>query len=245
MKKISTLLASLILTISVFAAAKPTSIMTIKSAERAALKVVVDGRRFEPNDNSIRIEGLDVGVHQVKIYQQKNTGLFSILGKKYELVFNSTVKVKQRANTMISIDRLGQTSVSIVRTVSGNSDNDYAYDNGVRGGDYGQNGQWDNHYGYTAGMDSREFQDVLQSINKEWLESNKLKSATQIVSANSLTAAQVKEMMGLFSFDSNKLELAKSAYRSTVDKENYSCVSDALSFNSSKQELARFLRTSR
>ena len=99
--------------------------------------------------------------------------------------------------------------------------------------------------GYEKGMNDREFNQVLQSISKEWLESNKLKSATQIVKTNSLTSAQVKQLVLLFSFESNKLELAKQAYQNTVDKKNYFMINDVFSFNSSKDELARFIRNFR
>src|SRR5690349_10477498 len=101
MKKIFTLLASLVLSIGLFAAARPKSTLTIQSADRTAIKVVVDGRRFEPTDNIMRIQGLDAGPHQVKIYRQKNNGLFSILGSRYEVIFNSAVSVQPRSNAII------------------------------------------------------------------------------------------------------------------------------------------------
>jgi hypothetical protein len=47
----------------------------------------------------------------------------------------------------------------------------------------------------------------------------------------------------LFNFEYNKQEIAKQAYSKTLDKQNYRCVADALSFSSSKSELARFIRS--
>jgi hypothetical protein len=55
----------------------------------------------------------------------------------------------------------------------------------------------------------------------------------------------VKELMLLFSFENNKLDIAKSAYRKTIDKQNYLNVNDALTFSSSREELVRFIRESR
>jgi hypothetical protein len=119
-----------------------------------------------------------------------------------------------------------------------NDSNDGSYD-------YERDGQWgdyDNHEGYASGMNDREFKSVLQSIEKEWLESNKLKSASQIVKNNSLSTAQVEQLVLLFSFENNKLELAKQAYANTVDKRNYSRLFDVFSFNSSKVELERYIQ---
>jgi len=70
-----------------------------------------------------------------------------------------------------------------------------------------------------------------------------MKSVSHIISGNFFTADQVKEMMSLFAFENNKLDIAKQAYSKTIDKENYHCVSDALNFKSSKEELARFIRS--
>lgn len=257
MKKIFTLLASFALSVAVFAAAKPKSTLTIQSVDQTAIKVVIDGRRFEPTNNLMRIQGLETGSHQVKIYRQKNTGLFSILGAKYEVIFNSAVSVKPRSNVMISIDRFGRAVVNDNRQGGWNNNNrswdrnnDFEFDRGNRAGDYsndrgGRYGDYDNNYGYNNVMTSQEFQSVLQSIDREWLESNKLKSASHIVSTNNLTSVQVKQMVMLFGIESNKLNLAKQAYANTVDKRNYSMVNDAFNFNSSKDELARFIRNIR
>ena len=94
-------------------------------------------------------------------------------------------------------------------------------------------------------MNDREFKDVLKSIEKEWLESNKLKSASQVVKTNNVTTAQVEQILLMFSFENNRLELAKQAYASTVDKRNYSRLFDVFSFNSSKVELERYIPRNR
>jgi Domain of unknown function (DUF4476) len=264
MKQIFTLLASLFLTISVFAAAKPKSTLTIQSADRSAVRVVIDGRRFEPNNSSIRISGIETGLHQVKIYKEKNNNRAGAFGKRYEVVFNSSLAIRSRSNVMITIDRFGRATVNDNRGNNdwarnrdlGNNDRDqdrntdFDFDRGNRAGDYdndrgGRLGDYDNHYGYESGMNDREFITVFQAIRKEWLESNKLKSASHIVTANRLSAAQVKQLVLLFSFEGNKLDLAKQAYTNTVDKRNYSILNDVFSLNSSKDELARFIRNFR
>jgi len=261
MKTIFTLFASLLLSISLFAAdAKPKSMLTVKSLDRGDIRVVVDGRRFEPGTSTLVLNGVEAGYHTIKVYRERANGLFSILilGRKYEMVYNTSVLVKPRTKMSIVIDRLGRTTISeakILGTVNRrdndwghqrdnrdfdkNKDHEYDYDRDGKFGDY------DTNYGYGKGMNDREFNQVLQAISKEWLETNKLKSATQIVTTNSLTSAQVKQLVLLFGFESNKLELAKKAYPTTVDKKNYSMIYDVFSFNGSKEDLARFIRNFR
>lgn len=249
MKKISTLFAFLMLGIAVMAApvtvtapAKPKSSLTIQSADNADIIVEIDGRTFQPNDNSIRINGLQAGTHRIKISKERRSGIFNInKGQRFDVLYNSMVTVKGRTNVSISIDTRGRVAIQETKKNNGRDtwkNRAYDFESGGFGG-------YDNHYGYESGMNDREFSGVLESIRKEWLESNKLKSATHIVASNRLTSAQVKQMVLLFGFESNKLELAKAAYANTVDKNNYYMLNDVFSFNSSKDELARFIRNFR
>ena len=250
MKTIFTLFTSLLLSVALFAAdAKPKSMLIIKSNDAGDVKVVLDGKRFESNTNTITIQDLNAGSHTIKVYHQKSSGVFNIFNKRYEVVYNTLLNIKPGTMISLTIDRFGRTSMQESKILRGRQgrgwENDYD-----RGNDHvydydrdGKFGDYDNNYGYSSGMSDREFSRLLQDISKEWLESNKLKSATQIVKTNSLTAAQVKQMVLLFSFESNKLELAKQAYMNTVDKKNYYMLNDVFSFNSSRDELARYIRS--
>ncbi|MGZ5222334.1 MAG: DUF4476 domain-containing protein, partial [Chitinophagaceae bacterium] len=210
----------------------------------------LDGKRFEPNDNSLMLRGIDDGYHTIKVFKQKRNGFFSIAGNKYELVYNTSINVKKRTHLLITIERNGRISMqeNKIRKDRTRGDNDWSNERDDRNGrdyDFDREGQWgdyDNHEGYASAMNDREFKSVLQSIEKEWLESNKLKSASQIVKSNSLSTAQVEQLLLLLSFENNKLELAKQAYANTVDKRNYSRLFDLFSFNSSKAELERYIR---
>lgn len=112
-------------------------------------------------------------------------------------------------------------------------DDDYDYD------DYYENDR------YATGMNKVEFDRMLQSISREWLESNKIKSVSQVTKTNRFTTDQVKELMRLFSFENYRLEVAKLAYVNTVDKWNYSEVNTLFSFQASKTELDRYIRSQR
>lgn len=261
MKTIFTLLSSLILSVAVFAAAPPKkmSMLSINSASQGDIRVIVDGKRFEPNDNSLVISNLQSGYRMVKVYRQKNAGMYSIFGKRYELVYNASVYVKPSVNLVLSIDRNGRTVASEKFIPSGRGgrdwgngrnndrnndwdDDDFDYDRDGNWGDY--DGGYNNNY--NRAMSDRDFNQVLVNISKEWLEANRMKSASNIIANNFLTSMQVKQMIHIFTFESNKLDLAKQAYSKTVDQKNFlSTVDDEFSFSSSRDELARFIRSIR
>jgi hypothetical protein len=80
MKTIFTLFASLFMSVAVFAA-KNNSILTIKSVDQSDISVVLDGKRFEPNNNGVMIQGLEKGSHDIKVYREKKNGVFNVLVK--------------------------------------------------------------------------------------------------------------------------------------------------------------------
>ena len=56
-----------------------------------------------------------------------------------------------------------------------------------------------------------------------------------------MTTMQIKQICQLFSFENNKLEFAKRAYKSCVDKNNYFKINEVFKFDSDKQQLSNFI----
>src|SRR5688572_14343407 len=110
MKAIFTLVTSLFMSIAVFAAAKPQSILTIKSIDNVDIRVVLDGKRFDPNDNAIMFGSIDAGRHDIKIFRQRNNGFFNMGRERYELVYNATIDLKRRTHLFITVERNGRIS---------------------------------------------------------------------------------------------------------------------------------------
>lgn len=92
-------------------------------------------------------------------------------------------------------------------------------------------------------MSSSQFQQAKSSIDGRSFEEDKLTVARQATKANCLNTAQIKEIMGLFSFEETKLTYAKYAYDYCTDKGNYYLLKDAFSFDSSASELSEFIES--
>ena len=94
-------------------------------------------------------------------------------------------------------------------------------------------------------MGTHSFEEALESIRSKTFANTKLTIAKQVVGANCLRCKQVKEIMKLFTFESDKLEFAKFAYKYTWDIKNYFLLNDAFEFESSVDELNRFINGNR
>jgi hypothetical protein len=69
-----------------------------------------------------------------------------------------------------------------------------------------------------------------------------MSKARLMIDQNYFTSRQVKDICLLFTFENNRLELARYAYGKTVDRENYDLVNEVFSNNSNKKELAQYIR---
>jgi len=137
MKKIFTLALGLMLTVAMFAAdRRPT--VSITATKRYA--IVIDGKQYFTNGNTINISSLFNGRHDVKVYKMKR-GFF--MGRK--LVASSSFQLRN-SDVKINIDRFGQLEVS--ESKFGRDWNDHGY---------GKDSDRDRDHGYDRGHHDRRF----------------------------------------------------------------------------------------
>jgi len=141
-----------------------------------------------------------------------------------------------------------------------NRDRDNTYDNGDDrdDSDYGNddrdnrdNREYDNDRknddsrydnNYSQAMTNNDFAQAKESLRREWFENTRLETAKQVIDRNYFTSQQVKEMVLLFTFENNRLDIAKYAFGKTVDKGNYFIINDAFAFNNNKEALKEYIR---
>ena len=235
MKKFFTLLLSSIFSLSLLAFDGNRLSVSVVS-NKMDLKIEIDGKRYSmQQDNSFTLQNLREGNHTVKIYSEmkKRNGLFA--GKKQDVIFNSSVYLRRGYHTDITVNRFGKVFTD-ERRIDANDD---WYESGYGYGDR------DDNEGWSTVVSKEDFSFLKDEMRKEWQESARMEVAKTAMEGNRFTTSQVKELMYLFTFESNRVEIAKYAYRLTADKENYSDLIDILLMNSSKDDLARFIRQSR
>ena len=90
-------------------------------------------------------------------------------------------------------------------------------------------------------MADDQFKDAKRSIEEKSFSDSKLKTAKQVARSNCLKAAQVKSITEVFGFEDTRLSFAKFAYEHTYDAGNYYKVNDAFDFESSIEELNKYI----
>ena len=167
----------------------------------------------------------------------------------------STTTVNQTI-TVVTGGITGGTSVSTSTTTTQTTVGGGAHDE-VSGevyseghGNHGDQGGHGNHgdpgpNGCHKPMSREAFDQASASISSKSFASSKLTIAKQVAATNCLLSSQVKQIMKLFDFESDRLEFAKYAYKFTWDPKNYFQLNDAFQFETSIDELNQFINGGR
>jgi Domain of unknown function (DUF4476) len=240
MKTTSTLLMAIFISLASFATPVQSKLRITVVGNRD-VEIMVDNSRYQSNDNSVVIHSLQPGSHTIRVYSLKRNQRKNIWGNNSQLIYSSTVYVRPGYFVGITIDRNGRATFD-ERAIGNRKDERYNRDDRYDG----RNDRYDNDRyegnDYNRPVTEQSFSSIVQTLRREYSENSRLMLAKQIVDRNRFTSDQVKYMMQLFSFENNRLEIAKYAYRYTTDQRNYFVVYDALSHSNSKEQLADYIR---
>lgn len=94
-------------------------------------------------------------------------------------------------------------------------------------------------------MSSTSFNTLYNNVKNTWGFGAKMSELTEIFDNDSyyFTVAQAKQLIQLVSSESNRLQLAKSAYGNITDPQNFNLMYEVLTSQSSKNELSTFVNT--
>jgi uncharacterized protein YjiS (DUF1127 family) len=93
-------------------------------------------------------------------------------------------------------------------------------------------------------MSDADFTAFYQNLERQFLPGEQMVSLTSAFNNtnNYFTSAQVKQLIPLVSYESNRLQLAKLAYRTVTDRNNFSQVYELLSSQASRNELDAYIK---
>ena len=237
MKKIILTLALLFL-VSLSTVYAQGSVFNLSMNSNYLFTVQLDNNYISAPNRDFTFQNLSPGSHTLRIYKLKNYGARLIFENRIEIPFNSSVTTlfdRRNFLTTLSIHPL----VAPVTSVQLSDCEQYRWNNNqVNSGPGGGNNVYYNQIEPMCGVEFNQFVHTLDNIS---FDSSRLNVAKQVVGNKYLTTAQVIRIMELFSFDSSKLDFAKFAYGRTIDKSHYFQTFNSLTFDSSVNELSRYI----
>ena len=233
MKKIFTSFI-LFLSFAVSATAFSSRLTISSSTDNANIRVQVDGKNYPLARNGkddIIIDDLRAGYHSVKVFSVvSNRRGWGNQGNNTKLLYSGNINIRSGYHTDIAINRFGRAFLD-ERQIQRYDDDD--------------NNDYDNYDWNRQPMNERSFEQLKQSVRRESFDDTKLSIAKTAIIDQAVNTTQVRELLGLFSFEQNKLDIAKFCYRYTTDYNNYYLVANSFGFSASKQDLLRYIEQNR
>lgn len=91
-------------------------------------------------------------------------------------------------------------------------------------------------------MNDQLFKTFLGKVKKEPFKDNRKTMINTALASSDFTSGQCLQLVNIYSFDDDRMEIMKMMYPRIVDKEAFFTVVDALTFSSDKDEMNKFIR---
>lgn len=224
---------------------------------------------YNYSNNTIYLNNLQYGQHSIEVYRIKRNGFWGNKNNLvYSSSFNSSpqydlnITIENNGRVQMYQTRsndYGRNGRDYNRGGYGNNDrwgkhkhhdgddddddrdhrsNNDGYNNGgYNHGGY-DNGGWNNN-SYNQPMSDNDFNRLVQKIRSQWI--GKMGTAKDAVNNNYFNTYQVRQILQIFSSESDRLELAKLSYRNVVDQQNFRRLYDLFTYQS-QTELDRYTR---
>lgn len=211
-----------------------------------SFQVVINGRLINPRtDNQIRLNDIPSGYHNAEI---------RLPGRYGVLVHRTRIFLEPGQETEYLVEIVGHRPKIILTKVA-----TYPINGGIvppppppipvptpRDPDYRDNDRDDYQnrdkiYECSNILKGAEFDRFYRAVAARPFDNDKLVLTKQVLNQSTIYADDLKSLLKLFSFDDNKVELAKYMYPNTCDQRNFYVVYDAFSFESNRRELERYI----
>ena len=211
----------------------------LKLWNNTSFKIFVDNYEYG-KDNFFSIQNIQPGVHQIKVVKrQRNPHGYGMLTR---VMYNGVVSIPVNSKVVATVTSNRKLQLKITRKrsqrhINKNHDrNNGGYSNGNH-----NHGHHQNCGDYGNVMSHVSFNKLINTLDRENFDSHKLNITKQALVYNNLTTEQVVLLLNQFTFDSNRLKMAKIAFTKTVDQENYFLVNNSFTFNSSITSLNKYI----
>ncbi len=95
-------------------------------------------------------------------------------------------------------------------------------------------------------ISEQEMTEIIGSLKKQSFENTRLETVKQVVRAKQcFSVYQIKQLIDLFTFENNRLELAKFCYNYCTEKSDYYKLNSSFTFSGSVDELNKYIQSQR
>jgi hypothetical protein len=204
--------------------------------------VTLDDLAYTDAGNIIEFEDLQPGEHNLIIIKSPVNDQI-----KADVIFQGKIKIPADLNLYAVIDEYNAFAIyKKVPIDKGRCKSDCSYFRYIgkkNNPDIHEHHENDNSIAECRNvvMSDKDFKEFKKSIGNMNFENSNVTITEGMLDQNTVSTKQLAELLTYFTFESNKLDIAKYAYTHTCDKKNYYLLYNSFNFDSSVEELKNYI----
>lgn len=222
MKKLSYILLFIVLSTNLIA--DEASTLTIRMWDNSDFTIVFNKEIYKKPSSRFVLNDIQPGRHKIRILKH-----FSSPYPYTEIVYYGYIDIPSKSKITTKINQ--SNNLKIINIVPiGSSQNIKNEDNSLEEGGNSLNF-----------MNNHQFIELKTAIKNCHFESEKIHLAKEALKTHSLLTNHITELIQLFNFETTKIDFAKYAYQYTINTDDYSSIYKNFAFDSSIEELKKYI----
>lgn len=220
------------------------STMEVHTALHRSIKVYVDGHTgSNPPTVGVIVNNIPPGMHRIQVVEVRTNRYGE---QTHTTVYNGNIDVRPSVYMDARVDEFRGISIHDTHVPCDQTGSAPVPTNGNT--DYSNsNASFQPVQAAPAApaipdhMSDADFKRLVATVTAAKYETRKIDTLNASITGAALATDQVRQLMNLFSFESNKLAVAKLLYDHTVDQQNYSKLAAGFNFQANKDAFDKFL----
>lgn len=216
----------------------------IRTFNNQSFIIEIDRIKYNNPTREFNINELTPGDHKIKIWTIERCGQhFQGAYNNFDLVFNGFINIPARSKVKTVLTYQNILKVTDIEPLQMNYHQEC--NNMVVPGGYGYCGNYNGNYNgnyytsnyYNNNYQQNQFEELKDLVARESFDDTRLAICKEYIRTHQINSNQTKQLIGLMTFESNRVELAKFSYRYVSDPDYFYTVYQAFTFDSSVNEL--------
>jgi len=214
--------------------------LNIRTFNDRSIIVEIDRINYNNPSREITFSDLAPGDHKIKIwtingqhhYYGHNAGNF-------RLVYNGFINIPARSNVKAVLTYQNILKVINIQPLQGNYHQEC--NNTIVPSGYGYCGNYYGNYYANNNYHNNRFEELKDLVARESFDDTRLAICKEYIRTHPISSEELRELLSLLTFESNRVNLAKYSYRYVTDPGYFYTVYNAFTFDSSVNELINWI----
>jgi hypothetical protein len=214
--------------------------LNIRTFNDRSIIVEIDRINYNNPSREIIITDLAPGDHKIKIWtvggQYHNYGHNT---RNFRLVYNGFINIPARSKVKAVLTYQNILKVTDIDPLQINYHQEC--NNTIVQSGYGYCGNYYGNYYTNNNYHNNRFEELKDLVASESFDDTRLAICKEYIRTHSINSNELRELLGLITFESNRINLAKYSYRYVSDPGYFYTVYNAFTFDSSVNELINWI----